>query len=218
MTAVTRRFLEGAATALDDTEPQTARLLRACIAGTTGISAGRLAGLLSPVYGRALDAMLRDTLSTNVLHAGVKYNVIPGTAILEIDCRRLPGTTEAELEARIVERLGPELAAVTDIELIIAADAVVAPYDDPNGLYPVLEAVIRDHDADGVPLPVMAPFGTDAKHLQQLGVPVFGFSPLRQPPGETYLDRYHGIDERVSLEGLRWGLPVLYDAVRRFCG
>ena len=218
MTEVTRRFLEGAARAIETTEPQSARLLQACLAGSTGISAGRLAALLSPVYGRALDAMLRDTLSTNVLHAGVKYNVIPGTAVLEIDCRRLPGTTEPELEARIIDRLGPELAAVTDIELIIATDAVVAPFDDPKGLYPVLEAVIRDHDADGVPLPVMAPFGTDAKHLQQLGVPVFGFSPLRQPPGETYLDRYHGIDERVSLEGLRWGLPVLYDAVRRFCG
>ena len=64
----------------------------------------------------------------------------------------------------------------------------------------------------------MAPFSTDAKHLQDLGVPTFGFSPLRQPRGETYLERWHGIDERVSLEGLRWGLPVLYDAVRRFCG
>jgi len=48
-------------------------------------------------------------------------------------------------------------------------------------------------------------------------VPAYGFSPLRQPPGETYLDRYHGVDERVSIDGLRWGLPVLYDVVRR-CG
>jgi acetylornithine deacetylase/succinyl-diaminopimelate desuccinylase-like protein len=94
----------------------------------------------------------------------------------------------------------------------------VAPFKDPAGLYPILEAVIRDHDPAGVPLPVMAPFSTDAKHLQDLGVPTFGFSPLRQPRGETYLERWHGIDERVSLEGLRWGLPVLYDAVRRFCG
>ena len=218
MTDVTTRFLEGAAEALQATEPRTARLLQACIAGATGISAGRLAGLLSPVYGRALNAMLRDTLSTNVLHAGVKYNVIPGTAVLEIDCRRLPGTSEPDMEARIIDRLGPELAAVTDIELVIATDAVVAEYDDPKGLYPVLAAAILDHDPDGVPLPVMAPFGTDAKHLLTLGVPTFGFSPLRQPPGETYLDRYHGVDERVSLDGLRWGLPVLYDAVRRFCG
>jgi acetylornithine deacetylase/succinyl-diaminopimelate desuccinylase-like protein len=48
-------------------------------------------------------------------------------------------------------------------------------------------------------------------------VSTFGFSPMRQPPDETYLERWHGVDERVSLDGLRWGLPVLYDAVRRFC-
>jgi acetylornithine deacetylase/succinyl-diaminopimelate desuccinylase-like protein len=162
--------------------------------------------------------MLRDTLSANVLHGGIKFNVIPGTASLEVDVRRLPGTSEAEVEARMRELLGPELAAVTDVELLIGTDAIVADHEAPGGLYPILEAVIRDHDPEGVPLPVMAPFSTDAKHLLGLGVPTFGFSPLRQPPGETYLDRYHGIDERVSLDGLRWGLPVLYDAVRRFCG
>ena len=218
LTEVTRRFLDGAIAATASTDEPIARLLGALAAGDPRASATALEAVCSPVYARALDAMLRDTLSTNVLHAGVKYNVIPGVATLEIDCRRLPGSSEPDMEARIIERLGPELAAVTEIELIIASEAVVAEFDDPAGLYPVLEAAIRAADPDGVPLPVMAPFSTDAKHLLGLGVPTFGFSPLRQPPGETYLDRYHGIDERVSIDGLRWGLPVLYDAVRRFCG
>jgi acetylornithine deacetylase/succinyl-diaminopimelate desuccinylase-like protein len=122
------------------------------------------------------------------------------------------------MEARIRERLGPELSDVTDIEVVVSADATVHAYEDPDGLYPVLEAVIRDHDPGGIPVPAMAPFGTDAKHLVELGTPTYGFSPLLQPPGETYIERWHGIDERVSIEGLRWGLPVLYDAVRRFCG
>ena len=215
LTEVTRRFLDGAIAATD--EP-VAGLLRAIASGDPSASGAALARVCSPVYARALDAMLCDTIAPTVLHAGVKYNVIPGEAVLEIDCRRLPGTTEPEMEARIRDLLGPELSAVTDIELIIGTDAVVATFDEPGSLYPILEAAIRAHDPDGVPLPVMAPFSTDAKHLLALGVPTFGFSPLRQPPGETYLDRYHGIDERVSLEGLRWGLQVLYDAVRRFCG
>ncbi|MEA2675407.1 MAG: hypothetical protein QOI92_2599 [Chloroflexota bacterium] len=217
MTEVTRRFLDGAIAATRESDPAIARLLRGLASGDPGVSATALAGVCLPIYARALDAMLRDTLSPNVLHGGVKFNVIPGAAVLEIDCRRLPGTSEPGLEARIREQLGPELAAVTDIELMVASDALVAPFDDPDGLYPVLEAAIRAGDPAGVPLPVMAPFGTDARYLVELGVPTFGFSPLRQPPDETYLDRWHGIDERVSIEGLRWGLPVLYDAVRRFC-
>jgi acetylornithine deacetylase/succinyl-diaminopimelate desuccinylase-like protein len=206
--------LEGAA----DLAPEALRILRAAGSGDPRASGLALEAVCLPVFGRVLDAMLRDTLSPNILQGGVKFNVIPGHAILEVDVRRLPGTTEPEMEARIRERLGPELSAMTDIDVVVDSDALVAPYDDPGGLYPILEAVIRDHDPDGIPVPAMAPFGTDAKHLQPLGVPTFGFSPLRQPPGETYIERWHGIDERVSLDGLRFGLPVLYDAVRRFCG
>jgi len=157
-------------------------------------------------------------MSPNVVHGGVKFNVIPGEATVEVDVRRLPGSSVEDLEEAIRDRLGPELAAVTDIELVIASEPLVAAWEDPAGLYPVLADVVRAHDPQGTPLPIMAPFGTDAKHLLDLGVPTFGFSPLRQPPEETYLERWHGVDERVSIEGLRWGLPVLYDSVRRFCG
>jgi acetylornithine deacetylase/succinyl-diaminopimelate desuccinylase-like protein len=213
LTPVMQAFLDGA---IDATDGESKRLLRTLVTGGNGKEA--LAALCSAVYARALDALMRDTLSPNVLRGGVKYNVIPGEAVLDIDVRRLPGSSEPAMEALIRERLGPELAAVTDIDLVVASDAVVAAYDDAMGLFPVLEAVVREHDSGAVPLPIMLPFGTDAKHLLDLGVSTFGFSPLRQPPGETYLDRYHGVDERVSLDGLRWGLPVLYDAVRRFCG
>jgi acetylornithine deacetylase/succinyl-diaminopimelate desuccinylase-like protein len=77
---------------------------------------------------------------------------------------------------------------------------------------------VRAHDPDGVPLPFMVPFATDAKHTVKLDVPTYGFSPLLLDPAERFLERFHGVDERVSVDALRWGLPVLYDAVTRFCG
>lgn len=128
----------------------------------------------------------------------------------------MPGTTEPQLRAAILDHLGPELAAVCTLELDVEGPAVEAPAS--GELYDTLEWAVRAHDPDGTPLPVMVPFGTDAKHLGAIGVPVYGFSPLRMPPDEAYLERFHGVDERVSLEALRWGLPVLYDAVRRYCG
>ena len=214
LTPTMRIFFERAAEALGGDAARAIRALTANAEGGSG-AARSTAQLCSPVYRRAAEALIRDTISPDIVHAGVKYNVIPGEAVVEIDCRLLPGTSEAEMRAEVIARLGPDLAAVADVALVIAADGVVAPTE--SGLYPILEAAIRDHDPDGIPLPVMAPFATDAKHLIELGVPAYGFSPLRQDPEETYLDRYHGVDERVSLAGLRWGLPVLYDAVRRFC-
>ena len=53
----------------------------------------------------------------------------------------------------------------------------------------------------------MAPFATDGKHLVRIGVPLYGFSPLRLDPDERFLERFHGVDERVRLEALRWGSP-----------
>jgi len=211
-------FFDEAEAAVD---PAVARILRALRAPSlradpTAGAGGASAQLCSPVYTRVADALVRDTISPNIVHAGVKYNVIPGEAVIELDCRPLPGTSESDMDAIVRERLGPELLAVSTIELVIAADPVVAPTD--GALYQILAQAIREHDPDGVPVPIMAPFSTDAKHLVSLGVPSYGFSPLRQERDETFIDRYHSVDERVSLAGLQWGLPVLYYAIRRFCG
>ncbi len=213
LTPVMQTFFEAAAETLGG---EAGTLLRAMASGDAGRAEAAIDRLCAPVYARAARALVRDTISPNVIHAGVKYNVIPGDAMLELDCRLLPGTDEPAMRADVIERLGPELAAVCDIELVAEAPPVVANVD--SELYQVLVRAIVDHDPEGVPLPVMAPFATDDKHLLRLGVPAYGFSPLRLDPGEAYLERYHGVDERVSLDALRWGLPVLYDAVRRFCG
>jgi acetylornithine deacetylase/succinyl-diaminopimelate desuccinylase-like protein len=213
LTPVMAAFFEAAA---DAVEGDAATLLRALATGDPGRTEAAIDRLCEPVYARAARALVRDTISPNVIHAGVKYNVIPGEATVELDCRLLPGTDEPAMRAEVIERLGPELAAACDIELTIVAPPVVAAVD--SELYRVLARTIVDHDPEAVPLPVMAPFATDAKHLDRMGVPAYGFSPLRLDPAETFLERYHGVDERVGLEALRWGLPVLYDAVVRFCG
>jgi acetylornithine deacetylase/succinyl-diaminopimelate desuccinylase-like protein len=206
------RFLEAAAEAIPDAAP----ILRGLASDSPGRTEAALDAACDPMYARAIRALVRDTISPNVIHAGVKYNVIPGDAEVVVDCRVLPGTDEADMRAQIVDRLGPDLAAACDIDLIVFGSPVEAPAEGP--LFDLLAETIRDHDPDGIPLPAMAPFGTDAKHTQLLGVPTYGFSPLMLDPEERFLERFHGVDERVSVEALRWGLPVLYDVVRRFCG
>ncbi len=212
VTPVMTRFLEAAAAALP---PEFARVLGPIAAGDGGAERA-IDALCDPMYARALRALLRDTFSPDVVHAGVKYNVIPGDAVVEVDCRVLPGTTEADARAQLVTRLGPELAAACEIELFVFGAPTESPAD--GELYDLLAATLRDHDPEAIPLPVMAPFATDAKFTSALGVPTYGFSPLRLDPDERFLERFHGVDERVSLEALRFGLPVLYDVVRRFCG
>jgi acetylornithine deacetylase/succinyl-diaminopimelate desuccinylase-like protein len=213
VTPVMRRFLEQAANALP---PPAAAILRGLASDAPERAEASLATACEPMYARALRALVRDTFSPDVVHAGVKYNVIPGDAEVVVDCRVLPGTTEPDVRALLLERLGPELAAVCDIELIVFGSPVESPADGP--LFDLLVQTIVDHDPDGIPLPGMVPFATDAKFTTPLGVPTYGFSPLKLDPDERFLERFHGVDERVSVDALAWGLPVLYDVTRRFCG
>jgi len=113
-------------------------------------------------------------------------------------------------------RIGDELWRHCEVVGFLTAPAVEAPLD--TDLYGTLESTLRDHDPEAVPVPVMVPFATDAKHTVRLDVPTYGFSPLRLEPTERFLERFHGVDERVATDALRFGLPVLYDVVRRYCG
>ena len=193
---------------------------QAAIMGLTSSSPERvdatLRELCDPVLARTASAIIHDTISIGIVRAGVKYNVIPGVAEIELDCRTLPGTDEAAMREELRRRIGEELWSRVEVECQQVGPAVQAPLD--GSLYPLLEQVIRDHDPEGVPLPFLAPYATDAKHLARIGVPTYGFSPLRMGTQDSFLQLLHGDDERVSIEALRFGLPVLWEAVIRFCG
>lgn len=218
LTPVMRTFLGRMAEELGRSataDPDAVRLLRALASDDPRLGEAALNAICEPTPARVVRALLRDTVSPNIVHAGVKYNVIPGEATVELDCRVLPGTTEDDMREIVVGRLG-DLAEHVEIGLVIHAPPVAADVDDP--LYAILEQTIVDHDPEGTPLPFMVPFATDAKHTAALGIPTYGFSPLRLDPSESFMERFHGVDERVGVDALRWGLPVLYDVVRRAAG
>ena len=104
LTPVMSRFLDIAAEALP---AGPARVARAIAAGDDALSQATLDGLCDRRDAIALRALLRDTISPDVVHAGVKYNVIPGDAVIEVDCRVLPGTSEAAMRARARRTDGP---------------------------------------------------------------------------------------------------------------
>ena len=119
------------------------------------------------------------------------------------------------MRAELRRRIGDDLWARIDVECEQTGASVEAPLDSP--LYRVLEKVVTAHDPAGVPIPFLAPFATDAKHLARIGVPTYGFSPLMADNRDGLLQLMHGDDERVGVEALRFGLPTLWDAVTRFC-
>jgi len=163
-----------------------------------------------PVLRRSLDAMLRDTITPNVIHAGNKVNVIPGSGEAEIDVRTLPGTDQEALLAEMQAIVGSRAT----LEAVMALPALVAPADAP--IMGLMSEALLAADPDASVSPMMITMGTDAKALARLGIPTYGFSPLKLDADMPFLSLFHGHDERVPVSALRFGLPVLHEVVRRF--
>jgi len=51
--------------------------------------------------------------------------------------------------------------------------------------------------------------GTDAKQFSRLGITGYGFTPLKLPAGYDYQAMFHGVDERVPVGALHFGVRVL---------
>ena len=178
----------------------------------------RLAGFLldtlekkNPDQARGINAMLRNTVSPTMLSGGKKVNVIPSQASVKVDGRTLPGQTEAMFLREIQNVIGPELT----LNVFAQHDGPVFSAETP--LYDTICRVLGEHDPAGRPVPYMIPGFTDSFAYGKLGATCYGFSPVRLGPELNFTRMYHGHDERIPVEGFRWGLRVLSDVVRQFC-
>jgi acetylornithine deacetylase/succinyl-diaminopimelate desuccinylase-like protein len=151
---------------------------------------------------RAIGATVRNTTNPTMLEAGYKTNVIPSKAEATIDARFLPGQ-EDTLLATVDELLGDGVQR----EFIVRDIAVETAFE--GALVDAMSAALKAEDPGAHVLPYLMSGGTDAKSFSTLGIRCFGFSPLRLPPDLNFMALFHGIDERVPIEGLRFGVRVL---------
>lgn len=150
-------------------------------------------------------ATVRNTSNPTLLEAGYKHNVIPGTATALVDCRFVPGQEE-HLMATVRELAGPGV----DVETAHRAIALDTPFE--GSLVDAMVAAVEAEDPGCAVLPYCLSGGTDNKSLKDLGITGYGFAPLRLPPELDFAGMFHGVDERVPVESLQFGVRVL----RRF--
>jgi acetylornithine deacetylase/succinyl-diaminopimelate desuccinylase-like protein len=151
---------------------------------------------------RMIGATLRNTANPTMLQAGYKANVIPSRAEAIIDTRFLPGQEELLL-AKIDELIGEGVSREWEARDI----AVETSFDGP--LVDAMSAALLAEDPGARALPYLMSGGTDAKSFSTLGIRCFGFSPLQLPPELDFMALFHGIDERVPIASLQFGVRVL---------
>ncbi|MFE9625382.1 M20/M25/M40 family metallo-hydrolase [Streptomyces sp. NPDC006527] len=151
---------------------------------------------------KLIGATLRNTANPTQLGAGYKVNVIPGEATAHVDGRFLPGYEE-EFLADLDRILGPKVRR----EDVHSDKAVETSFD--GSLVEAMQSALLAEDPTAKAIPYMLSGGTDAKSFDDLGIRGFGFAPLKLPPELDFAGMFHGVDERVPVDGLQFGVRVL---------
>jgi acetylornithine deacetylase/succinyl-diaminopimelate desuccinylase-like protein len=190
---------------------KTVKILFKKIADVTGkkYDESNLQPLLKEIgpMSRMIGATLQNTANPTMLEAGYKANVIPQEAHAVIDGRFLPGF-ESELNETIHEIVGPDITIET-----ITHD-IALEVDFEGNLVDAMTNAILAFDPEGIPVPYLMSGGTDNKALSELGIVGYGFSPLKLPPDLDFMALFHGVDERVPIDGIHFGVDVLENFLR----
>jgi len=152
---------------------------------------------------KMIGATLRNTANPTMLSAGYKANVIPQTASAVIDGRTVPG-----FESELIFTLKEIIAEDIEINAIVSDIPLEAEFE--VDLVDKMKAALYAEDPEGIAVPYVLSGGTDNKALARLGIKGYGFSPLKLPSEIDFTALFHGVDERIPIESLKFGARTLY--------
>jgi acetylornithine deacetylase/succinyl-diaminopimelate desuccinylase-like protein len=200
---VTRAYFEAMSKLV---EPAIAADMWAVLGSTPDDAAAQRLWAADPSW----NAMLRTTCIVTEIEGGHAPNAIPQHVKATVNCRILPGTPVADVQAEIAR--------------VVADDAVTITPKGEGGVQspmpPLTEAIVAparkvaESIWPGVTIvPTMLPGYTDGKYLNPAGVPTYGVSGLFEDAEGNYI---HGLNERMRVQSLMEGRRFLYEVVKLY--
>jgi acetylornithine deacetylase/succinyl-diaminopimelate desuccinylase-like protein len=193
-------------------------MLRVLVGGFTGSYAGAVAAAadLHPALRHVIPALAGTTMAPTMLRGSSKRNVMPARASVELDCRILPGTTEADVEALVREVIGTDVHYELERPEPLVAGSV-SPAVGP--LFDICQEFLDETDPGAVLLPMIDTGFTDSVYLRAArGTVAYGFNPVRTTPAEVLQSGYHNRDERIHVDDLALSARFHEFVVRRLLG
>ena len=157
----------------------------------------------------AFAAVTQDTISNTGATSGFKHNVIPADAEATLDCRLLPGESHGAFIAKMRDVIDDDKVSV---EVVFGSESPSSNFE--TELVSVVEDVVRDQVEGALVVPSTCVGFTDSRVLRRHGVHAYGFVPTLMDA--SLAAGVHGHNERVPIEGLKTGVQILFEVVRRF--
>ena len=172
-------------------------------------------GVLWPILRGRLEnhplfsALIRNTVNLTILRGGEASNVVPGHAEATLDIRLLPGEDPDLFLSALRSIIGDPYISIEAEPL--PPTQVKTPLN--TEFYRALVETLRSHGPKGPIMPYLTPGATDSRYFRAAGMKAYGFMPMLLDDHE--LGRIHGVDERLSLANLGWGIQVVYETLRK---
>jgi acetylornithine deacetylase/succinyl-diaminopimelate desuccinylase-like protein len=187
-------------------EPETEALLGALT--DAPVSAGtalEVARSVHPLAGELLEPLLAMTVAPTMIEASEKRNVIPGLCEVTVDCRLLPGQTQAEAERKLRAQLG---AGAYELEWRKAQGGTRSSLSSP--LWGLVESFVEELEPGARAVPIVVAGFTDSHWLREaFGTVAYGFFPMRKMDPELAARLIHSADERIEIDDLELGVRFL---------
>jgi carboxypeptidase PM20D1 len=142
------------------------------------------------------EAMMRTTTALTIFNAGDKDNVLPGNASASVNFRLMPGDSQASVIEHVRSTIHDDRISIEPF----AGNAEPTPVSSTaSPSYQLLNRTIREIFPNVVVAPGLMLAGTDSRHYAGIADNIFRFSPVRADADD--LKRFHGTNERLSIEG-----------------
>ncbi len=165
---------------------------------------------LHPLARTFVEPLLAYTLSPTMIEASHKRNVIPALCEVTVDCRLLPGQTQAEVEPLVRDVLGD---GTYELDWTEGHGGTRSPLGTP--LWDAVASFVRDLEPGAEAAPVVVPGFTDSHWMREaFGTVAYGFFPMRTMDAELAALLIHSADERIHVEDLELGVDFLRHAGR----
>jgi acetylornithine deacetylase/succinyl-diaminopimelate desuccinylase-like protein len=157
----------------------------------------------------------KTTITPTIIHGGIKENIIPSECEAVFDCRVLPGQS-VDATLKLIKNLLKDAGFdKLSFEIIQMHDGNESTIQTP--LYSAIASVLHELEPNCRVAPTLTTGGTDSRFFRGTGSVCYGFHPMRpDEPNDELEKRMHGIDERITIENLVFGISVFYEAIKRF--
>ncbi|HSC50385.1 MAG TPA: M20/M25/M40 family metallo-hydrolase [Gaiellaceae bacterium] len=192
---------------------------RAMVEAVTGQELGaeealRLARERDEAVAELLEPLLALTLSPTMVSASERRNVIPHLCEVVVDCRLLPGQTQAEVEPALREALGE---GDYQLEWIEARGGTRSELGTP--LWDAVESFVARIEPEAALLPVCVAGFTDSHWLREaFGTVAYGFFPSRAMDPQLASRLIHSANERIAIDDLELAVDCFRHAAVHVTG